>query len=162
LCRAVKPAWLKSLDEPICTSYRRRTGPCPQRPGIPAKVAATDVGHVAEPPTERASAAPSHGKRRTGPRRGGFSRPPGGTYPVRRRRRPLPVNACLSSPSAYKARFPLDPGRGLNGRPHPAQWFLTSGLAVGPSGPASRVPAFRAFEPFPKGSRGFAPWRATI
>src|SRR4249920_1663022 len=32
--------------------------------------------------------------------------------------------------------------------------------AAGPQGPASGVPAFRAFEPFPKGSRGLAPGRA--
>src|ERR1700722_20434145 len=59
---------------------------------------------------------------------------------------------CLAA-SAYKAAFPLVPGRGLNGRPRGFH-------AVGLSGPASGVPAFRAFEPFPKGSRGLAPRRA--
>src|SRR5207247_8351308 len=49
------------------------------------------------------------------------------------------ASACVSPGNAYKPGFPLDPGRELNGRSRKAR-----GRA---DGPASRVPASRAFEP---------------
>src|SRR5687768_16397424 len=51
------------------------------------------------------------------------------------------AQACVLRENPYKPRIPLI-GRELNGRPLP----ITQ-EAVGPCGPASRVPAFRAFEP---------------
>src|SRR5215468_3210965 len=59
------------------------------------------------------------------------------------------VRPCLSGWAAYKAPFPLDPGRGLNGRPREAT--LLHGRAFGSGVRCSRLQSIRAF---PEGFEG--------